>query len=327
MLPYYLLEILAMTRSLLNHILVRVLPIGYNFKNKPFGEWVIITGATDGIGLSFAKCFAEFGNKILLISRSEQKLQKVQQQLVSNYKTEVDYRVYFLNFDKSFFHDIFNVYTLYLQIDFSLPAATYIDRLRSKLHETRPDGCSISDSIAILINNVGQLPYAYDTLTEAIQRAEIANPNKRFSEIFETSININCMSQMAMTAEIMELMRNKQTESRKKGAILSLSSYTGRTPCPFWVGYTACKGLNAAFSDSLARETGLLANDIIFTTIHPMEVSTSMSGAKWKDQYPIRCPPSDTYVKSAVKLIGVEQKISGWWAHDIRERINRFIGN
>ncbi|RWS18554.1 hydroxysteroid dehydrogenase-like protein 3, partial [Leptotrombidium deliense] len=41
-----------------------------------YGEFVVITGATDGIGLEFAKQFAERGHSLVLIGRNVQKLKK-----------------------------------------------------------------------------------------------------------------------------------------------------------------------------------------------------------------------------------------------------------
>ncbi|RWS06334.1 hydroxysteroid dehydrogenase-like protein 3, partial [Leptotrombidium deliense] len=39
-----------------------------------YGEFVVITGATDGIGLEFSKQFAERGHSLVLIGRNVQKL-------------------------------------------------------------------------------------------------------------------------------------------------------------------------------------------------------------------------------------------------------------
>lgn len=52
---------------------------------KRYGEgaWAVVTGATAGIGLSYAKEYKQRGMNVLLISRSEAKLQKVKEDLES----------------------------------------------------------------------------------------------------------------------------------------------------------------------------------------------------------------------------------------------------
>ena len=52
-----------------------------NFKNKYGNGFVIITGGSSGIGLSFAKEFSKLDYKILLISSNHQKLLKAKQEL------------------------------------------------------------------------------------------------------------------------------------------------------------------------------------------------------------------------------------------------------
>nr|XP_046912181.1 hydroxysteroid dehydrogenase-like protein 1 [Dermatophagoides farinae] len=52
-----------------------------NFSAK-YGKWAIITGATDGIGLEYAKQFAERGLNIILLGRNSDKLARVRSQLI-----------------------------------------------------------------------------------------------------------------------------------------------------------------------------------------------------------------------------------------------------
>uniref|UniRef100_A0A8I3W7K3 Very-long-chain 3-oxoacyl-CoA reductase n=1 Tax=Callithrix jacchus TaxID=9483 RepID=A0A8I3W7K3_CALJA len=48
------------------------------------GEWAVVTGSTDGIGKSYAEELAKRGMKVVLISRSQDKLDQVSSE-ISNY--------------------------------------------------------------------------------------------------------------------------------------------------------------------------------------------------------------------------------------------------
>lgn len=86
-------------------------------------EWAVVTGATDGIGLEYVRQLAEKGYNLLLLSRTEEKLQNVAFEIGAKYpQTKVDYLV--VDFTKT---DIY-------------------DDIRKKIN---------SLNIYILINNVG----------------------------------------------------------------------------------------------------------------------------------------------------------------------------
>merc|ERR1719423_610531 len=53
-----------------------------------YGKWAVITGATDGIGLSFANNLAKQGQNIVLISRNPEKLATVAKEIESKYQVE-----------------------------------------------------------------------------------------------------------------------------------------------------------------------------------------------------------------------------------------------
>lgn len=56
---------------------------------KKHGEWAVVTGSTDGIGLGYAKQFAKRGFNVVLISRDETKLKAVEETLKSKYSVQV----------------------------------------------------------------------------------------------------------------------------------------------------------------------------------------------------------------------------------------------
>jgi len=45
------------------------------------GEWAVVTGGTDGIGKSYAEELAKHGMKVVLISRSQDKLNQVSSEI------------------------------------------------------------------------------------------------------------------------------------------------------------------------------------------------------------------------------------------------------
>lgn len=85
---------------------------------------VLITGASSGIGLEFAKIFAENGDNVILVARSEDKLIKIKKDLIEKY----------------------NNFTCYYAKDLSKPSAA-----KELFEEVISDGHQVD----YLINNAG----------------------------------------------------------------------------------------------------------------------------------------------------------------------------
>ena len=64
------------------YVLPRILSIDYKDK---YGEWAIVTGCTQGIGKSYAEELAQRGLNVVLISRTQSKLDKVANELKTKY--------------------------------------------------------------------------------------------------------------------------------------------------------------------------------------------------------------------------------------------------
>ncbi|KQT35735.1 hypothetical protein ASG22_01560 [Chryseobacterium sp. Leaf405] len=56
-------------------------------------EYILLTGASSGIGYHMAVQLAENGKNLILVARSEEKLKKLQEKLISIYKVDVHYIV------------------------------------------------------------------------------------------------------------------------------------------------------------------------------------------------------------------------------------------
>ncbi|ODV93406.1 hypothetical protein PACTADRAFT_62235 [Pachysolen tannophilus NRRL Y-2460] len=104
-----------------------VLP-AVNFKKygSSINSWAVVTGASDGIGKEFALQLAKKGFNIILISRTESKLELIQTEIETKYKVK----------------------TKKLAIDISKNSKENYDKIR--------EICYLNLPISILVNNVGQ---------------------------------------------------------------------------------------------------------------------------------------------------------------------------
>jgi len=112
---------------------------------KKLGKWAVITGATDGIGKAYALALAKKGMSIFLISRTEQKLQDV--------CNEIDEKKYA------------GVETKYLVCDYN----NFNPEARAKVGE------AISSlDVGVLINNVG-VSYPYPKFFHELSDEQVAS--------------------------------------------------------------------------------------------------------------------------------------------------------
>jgi len=72
-------KIFSVTKRVLFLMKIHLLPTYVDFKK--YGKWAVVTGATDGIGKRMAHELASFGLPVVLISRGQDKLKKVAEEI------------------------------------------------------------------------------------------------------------------------------------------------------------------------------------------------------------------------------------------------------
>ncbi|CAE7663258.1 KCR1 [Symbiodinium sp. CCMP2592] len=205
---------------------------------KKYGEWAVVTGATDGIGKAYAFELASQGLKVLLVARSEEKLADTAKELKSVCSgATVDV----------------------LQVDFSKFDASARAMVKSKLAPL---------DIGILINNVG-MSYPFTKYFHELKDSEVA-------DIMQ--VNMDSMTWMTriVLGEIDEDLKPKSGMLlRKRGAIVNTSSGAARMTSPLLAEYSAAKAYVEKFSQGLAAELAPKGIDVQAQT--PLFVTTKMA--------------------------------------------------
>ncbi|EGC36080.1 hypothetical protein DICPUDRAFT_78235 [Dictyostelium purpureum] len=108
---------------------------------KKYGSWVVVTGATDGIGKAYCHQFAKKGLNICLVSRSQEKLNLVASEIENKY----------------------NVQTKVISFDFNTTDDTKYQALYKQLGGL---------DIGVLVNNVG-ISYEHPMYLDELQPSTI----------------------------------------------------------------------------------------------------------------------------------------------------------
>lgn len=243
--------------------------LGYGVKWVPSPTtWAVITGATDGIGLAYAKEFARMGYSLCLISRNSDKLEKTKEEIQSEFKKCHSIRT--------------------IAVDFT----------SQDIYEKIAEQLSDLDDVHVLVNNVG-ISYVYPEYFTKIPESKA---------LLDSIVNCNLFSVMRMIEIILPKM-----ERRRRGVIINLSSYSASYPMPLLSVYTASK----IFVDYLSRalQFEYKQKGIIIQSVLPAYVSTKMSKIR---RASLMVPTPSTYVRHALKTVGIEARTYGYWAHKLQ---------
>lgn len=140
---------------------------------KKYGDTVLITGASDGIGKAYAYEFAKRGFNLVLVARNPTKLEKVKQD-ISTFYSRIKIEI--------------------IAIDFSDPGDEIYRKLESEIRDKNLE-------IGILVNNVG---IGYN------EPIEIHNmPESYFDRQMNNLVNVNIRSMIKVSKVVLNQMKLK----------------------------------------------------------------------------------------------------------------------
>lgn len=261
---------------------------------KAYGEWAIVTGATDGIGKAVAAELIARGMKVLLVSRSEEKLQRVQQELGAHAICCIDYT----NFD-----------------------ATAQERLL--------DACKGKD-IGILYNNVGGAPWSMPAGIGAVllvDKDSYSAPMEKLDLL--TSFNVLALQRMCVLFAPNFLKRQKRSAIINLGSSAATSCFMGQATYnadKAWVLHhtqtlaTEYDKIDWQCQSPHYTVTPLASGKVDFIK----QIPTTLRGIL-STKHEWFCVSAEEYAKAACDAIGFGVDVVPHWRHEVAHFIRNLM--
>uniref|UniRef100_A0A8C5D2N9 Very-long-chain 3-oxoacyl-CoA reductase-B-like n=1 Tax=Gouania willdenowi TaxID=441366 RepID=A0A8C5D2N9_GOUWI len=292
---------LTVVLKLLSAARVWLLGNGGLVRPERLGRWAVVTGATDGIGKAYAEELARRGFSIVLISRSQEKLDDVSNSIVS--KCGVETKTIAADFSST---DIYSKIEVGLKgLEIGVLGEFILDLYFQIKVNPKP-------SVALWRPTVESQPVFFFSVYSKQVGISYSYPEfflnlPDLDPFIDTLVNVNITSVCQMTRIVLPRM-----VERKKGAILNMSSASGMYPVPLLSVYSASKAFVDFFSRGLQAE--YKNKGVIIQSVLPFFVATKLS----KIRRPTLDKPSpQRYVEAQLRTVGLQTQTNGYLPHAV----------
>ncbi|EMG48821.1 hypothetical protein SBY92_004127 [Candida maltosa Xu316] len=190
-------------------------PVNFSKYGAGSGKWAVVTGASDGIGKEYALQLAKKGLSIVLVSRTQSKLELIAKEIETAYKVNTK----IVAFDAS--TDDEENYLKLEKAVFDLP-------------------------VTVLINNVGQ--------SHSIPVPFLETEKKELQDIITINNIATLKITQIIAPRIVSTVNNANNQKNTRGLILTMGSFGGLLPTPYLATYSGSKAFLQSWSAALAGE-------------------------------------------------------------------------
>ncbi|CDW80855.1 steroid dehydrogenase [Stylonychia lemnae] len=256
-----------------------------NLLERYHSNWALVTGASDGIGEAICHELAKSGFNIVLLSRTQEKLEKVEKDLKNQYHIET--RI--ICFDLLELFNQEGVEKLYSSFDNLDVEISIVVNSAGKAH-VNPIHKHTIDMCFFMVNvNVNAMLFITRYFSAKFvdnyqrQREQFAQPNKPFRR--SAIINISSISALGF------------------GKQVSL--------------YSATKAFDRVFSNTVAVDYESEGIDVL--TVTPMNVRTGMNSGIY-----LGTITAQQHAKAVIDQLGWERETIGHWRHYLQGALSDF---